>query len=66
MAAVSTKPYNGPWFSYASKGEIYAASTVLPFLAIVAVVLRIRARFKQKAKIGLDDWLIIPALVYLH
>ncbi|KUJ07752.1 uncharacterized protein LY89DRAFT_789440 [Mollisia scopiformis] len=50
MATAAAKQYNGSWFSYASPGEIFAASTVLPFLGI---------------KMSLDDWLIILALLML-
>ncbi|KAK9415008.1 putative integral membrane protein [Seiridium unicorne] len=37
-------------------------SCVFPTLATVAVGFRLRARFVQKLKLGLDDWLILAAL----
>lgn len=57
------EPYTGPWFSYPTAGEIIAAGTVLPILAIIAVILRFFVRSRQQAAVGLDDWLTIPALV---
>ena len=49
-------PYVTPW-------EIYAASVVLPFLASVFVLLRFYARTLLKNSTGIDDWLMLPALV---
>ena len=49
-------PYVTPW-------EIYAASIVLPILGCVFVLLRFYARTLLKNSIGIDDWLLIPALV---
>ena len=49
-------PYATPW-------EIYAASVVLPFLGSVFVLLRFYARTLQKKSTGVDDWLMLPALV---
>lgn len=40
-----------------------ALGTVFPLLGIIIVALRFRARQLQKSKYGLDDWLIIPALI---
>lgn len=40
-----------------------ALCIVFPFLSIVAVIARFRARAVQKVKLGADDWVIIPALV---
>lgn len=48
---------------YATPGETYAASIVLPGLGIVFVFLRLYTRFLQKNKFGVDDWLMLPALV---
>lgn len=39
-------------------------SCVFPALAIIAVGYRLRARFVQKMKLGLDDWLTIVALIF--
>ena len=49
-------PYVTPW-------EIYTASIVLPFLGCVFVLLRFYARTLMKKSIGIDDWLLLPALV---
>ena len=60
MATDNTKwmfvPYVTPW-------EIYTASIVLPFLGCVFVLLRFYARTLSKQSIGIDDWLLLPALV---
>ncbi|KAI1113332.1 hypothetical protein F5Y14DRAFT_441882 [Nemania sp. NC0429] len=48
--------------TYATAAAI--CSTVFAALAIVAVGFRLRARFVQKLKLGLDDWLILVALAF--
>lgn len=48
---------------YVTPGEIYSASIVLPILGIVFVLLRFYARVVQKKSAGIDDWLMLPALV---
>lgn len=48
---------------YATPGATYAASIVLPGLSIVFVLLRVYTRFLQKNNFGIDDWLILAALV---
>jgi hypothetical protein len=50
---------------YASPGQIMAAGIIFPILGIAAVVLRFYVRASRKQQIGMDDWLIIPALVWL-
>lgn len=49
--------------SYVTPGEVYAASIVLPFLGIIFVLLRFYTRCLQKKSAGIDDWLMLPALV---
>ncbi|TVY93247.1 Satratoxin biosynthesis SC1 cluster protein [Lachnellula willkommii] len=39
-----------------------ALCIIFPFLSIVAVIARFRARTLQKVKLSADDWLVIPAL----
>lgn len=63
MASVRTEPYNGPWFTYPTPNEIIAAGTVLPTLGVIIVALRFYNRRRSSAGIGLDDWLVLPALV---
>lgn len=48
---------------YASPGAIVAASVALPVIGIIAVLLRLFARSTRKQRLGVDDWLIFPALV---
>ena len=48
---------------YVTPGEIYGASIVLPFLGCVILLLRFYARILQKKSTGVDDWLLLPALV---
>ncbi|CAD6579535.1 MAG: hypothetical protein ASARMPREDX12_009284 [Alectoria sarmentosa] len=40
-----------------------ALGTVFPSLGIIVVALRFRARQLQKSNLGMDDWLMIPALI---
>ena len=44
-------------------GGVLAVSIALPILSIIAVFLRFYTRRLQKAKLGIDDWLTLPALV---
>ena len=48
---------------YVTSGELYAASIILALLGIVFVLLRFYARVLQKTSFGIDDWLMLPALV---
>lgn len=48
---------------YPTAGETYAASIVPPGLSMVLVLLRIYTRLIQKHPLGIDDWLMLPALV---
>ncbi|KAI8630506.1 hypothetical protein F5Y19DRAFT_48267 [Xylariaceae sp. FL1651] len=48
---------------YASKvGTVIGVSTLFAVIAVVAVILRFKCRSMVKAKIGIDDWLILAAL----
>ena len=51
--------------STTSAEGIYASSTILPVLSIVAVSLRFYVRSKQRNDLSFDDWAQIPALVCL-
>jgi len=42
-----------------------ALCIIFPFLSIVAVIARFRARSIQKNRLAADDWVVIPALVGL-
>ncbi|KAF3058031.1 hypothetical protein GL218_05716 [Daldinia childiae] len=55
--------YSGTRFQYATRAEILAAAAALPALGIIVVILRFYTRLLQKAKLGIDDFLILPALV---
>lgn len=44
-------------------GFFVSAAMLLPLLDVIAVVLRFRARTKQREALKLDDWLMIPATV---
>lgn len=48
---------------YAGVGDTYAISILLPALGICLVGLRVYTRVLQKWAFGIDDWLILPALV---
>jgi hypothetical protein len=51
------------YFRYARPGEIIAAGAVLAALSFLIVCLRIFTRLHKKARIELDDILIVPAMV---
>lgn len=51
-------------FALASAGEVLAAGIVLPIVCLACVMLRFLARGRQKVRLGLDDWLLVPAAVY--
>ena len=54
---------NGTSFVWNTRSQVIAAAALLPFLGIVLVGLRFYSRIKNKAGLGVDDWLIVPALV---
>ena len=56
---------NGTSFSWNTRGQVIAAATVLPALGIICVALRFWSRFHKRSGFGLDDALILPALVCL-
>lgn len=60
MATANTTVLSIP---YVTPGELYGASIVLPILGSVFVLLRFYARAPQKRSTGIDDWLMLPALV---
>ena len=45
---------------------VLGAGIVIPVLCISFTELRFRIRHKQKANVGPDDWLVLPALVRTH
>lgn len=53
-------------FKYATPGEVWAIGTALPAACALVVGLRFATRNLQKARIGLDDWLILGGLVRLR
>ena len=42
---------------------LYTAATILPTVCTVLVVARFIIRGTQRAKVGWDDWLVLPGLV---
>jgi hypothetical protein len=54
---------DGLTFSYVYSGNVLAIGSALPAVCILIVSLRVWTRMRQRAKIGLDDWLIIASLV---
>ncbi|PQE08396.1 integral membrane protein [Rutstroemia sp. NJR-2017a WRK4] len=51
---------------YEKAGPNLAVAIALPILATIVVFGRIYVRRKQKLPLGIDDWLMIPALVLLY
>ena len=64
MSSAAPPPTKGTELSlpYTTPGLVYSASIVLPVLGLVLVGMRLRWRVKQR-DLGIDDWLILPALV---
>ena len=60
MASTQTSELVVP---YATPGGTYIVSILLPILGFIMVGLRIYTRRIQRARLGIDDWLMIPALV---
>lgn len=52
-----------PYLAETRVPEIIGAVTVLTILAVAAVILRFLARSSTTARYGVDDWLILFALV---
>ena len=48
-----------------SPSNVLAVSIVLPLLCVTAVAFRFNARLMQKASLKLDDWLTVPALLFV-
>ena len=46
-----------------SRNGLAALSGTLLGIAIATVALRFQARYRQKATLQVDDWLMVPALV---
>ena len=50
-------------FGFVSPSNILTAGILLPILAFISVLLRFYVRLSWKQGIGIDDWLLVPALV---
>ncbi|KAI1384737.1 uncharacterized protein F4822DRAFT_371725 [Hypoxylon trugodes] len=55
--------YSSTRFRYATPAEILAAAAALPALGIIIVMVRFYTRLLHKAKLAIDDFLILPAVV---
>ncbi|KAK3694280.1 plasma membrane protein Pth11-like protein [Podospora appendiculata] len=53
----------GPQAYYETPGHVIAAATAIPAIDILAVILRVWARRRQKQAFKADDWLMVPATV---
>jgi len=49
--------------TYVNERSVLAVAIIFTVLPIVAVVARFYVRKKRKVAFGIDDWLLIPALV---
>ena len=58
------QPASYSTFAYTYHKQVIAAGAALPAIGIVVVTLRFWTRVWKKSGLGVDDWLIIPALVY--
>jgi hypothetical protein len=57
------QPANFSTFAFAYHGNVIAAGAALPAVGIVVVALRFWTRVKRETRLGIDDWLMVPALV---
>jgi len=48
-----------------NKSSVLAAGILFIFLGVLAVFARFSVRISRKQRIGIDDWLCLPALVRL-
>jgi hypothetical protein len=48
---------------YVNPPQMYTATTVLPAVGIILVLLRLHRRYSSNAGLSMDDWLLVPALV---
>lgn len=51
------------FIGYPSPGDLLAAAIVLPLVGIATISLRYFVRYTRRVPLGVDDWLLIPALV---
>ncbi|KAF2656067.1 hypothetical protein K491DRAFT_778331 [Lophiostoma macrostomum CBS 122681] len=51
--------------AFINAGTIISASVALPCLGLVAVTLRFWTRISRKTGLGVDDWLILAALIFV-
>ena len=59
----NTSQYTSFGFALVNTEEVYAAGIVFPAMCTIFAALRLYTRSKQRAQIGLDDLLILGALV---
>ncbi|KAL2043609.1 hypothetical protein N7G274_003916 [Stereocaulon virgatum] len=50
-------------FAFVYHGNVIAAGAALPAVGIIVVALRYWTRVKRKTRLGIDDWLMVPALL---
>ncbi|EED13067.1 conserved hypothetical protein [Talaromyces stipitatus ATCC 10500] len=50
--------------AYATAGEVYAAAVILPALGIISLAFRWYQRYRRRQGIGIDDWLMVPSLLF--
>ena len=65
MSALTSPPSVFPEASTVTPKTIIAAGAVLPAVAAIAVSLRFHVRIAKTNSVGLDDYLILSALVYI-
>ena len=59
----NSQGYDNLSVPYAYATETVMAGAVLPAVGILVVALRFYVRSTQKWAVGIDDWLMLPALV---
>lgn len=63
MSTQSVCAKAAPWLTHSRGPEIFAAIIILTVISTIAFLLRVLARRFAKQPFGVDDWLIVLALV---
>lgn len=50
-------------YTFFNAGEVTAAGVCFPIVGAILVAFRIRIRLMKMKRLGIEDWLVFPALV---
>lgn len=49
-----------------TQGEIGAAAVVFPVVGLILILMRTRTILRKSRSLGIEDWLVFPALVCMR